>query len=73
MRTLKLTIVGMRCEGCAETLKALFDAEAGVKAASVSHESGEARILFDPDKVSAGHLVSIAGRPGFDVAEMPGT
>lgn len=70
MKSLLLKVEGMRCDGCASTLQTLLGAEQGVLKASVSHGSGTARLLFDPNITSAERLIDVAGRPGFDVSEM---
>lgn len=71
MQTATLKVEGMHCDGCAETLKALLTAEPGVKAATISFSSGEARVLFDPGATSLERLVAIAERPGFRVVGKP--
>lgn len=73
MKTVTLKVDGMRCDGCAATLQALLQTEEGVRNVTVSHEEGEARVLFDPEKINIGQLISIAKRPGFEVAEKTGT
>lgn len=69
MKTAMLKVEGMRCDGCAATLQTLLETEEGVHKVTVSHEEGEARVLFDPKKTNIRQLISIAGRPGFDVTE----
>lgn len=71
MRSVKLKVQGMHCDGCAATLETLLGTEPGVNGVSVSHELGEARVLFNPELTSVGQLIEIAKRPGFDVQEEP--
>lgn len=68
MKTLVLRIEGMHCDGCAETIKALLDIEAGVKASHVSFEEGSARVLYDPAVVDERKLVAAIEKGGFKVA-----
>lgn len=67
MKSVMLKIRGMHCDGCAETIKALIEREAGVKAASVAHETGEARILYDPGATSEERLIALVQTPGYRV------
>ena len=67
MNSLTLTVEGMHCDGCAETIRAVVEREPGVKAAAVSFTGGEARILYDPAATSADWLVAAVGRLGFRV------
>lgn len=67
MQTKTLKIEGMRCGSCASAIKALIEREPGVQAAQVSHETGEARILFDPAKVDEQKLTAAVERPGYRV------
>lgn len=67
MKTAVFRIEGMHCNGCVDTLKALLGAEAGVHAAEVSLERGEARVLYDPARVDAQRLSQTIGKPGYRV------
>lgn len=67
MKTLVVTIEGMHCEGCAETIKALLAVEAGVKASTVSFKAGQARILYDTAQTGEDRLVSAIERGGYRV------
>lgn len=67
MQSKTLKIEGMRCGSCASAVKALIEREPGVQAAEISHETGEARILFDPAKIDEQELISIVERPGYRV------
>jgi len=68
MKTLVVTIEGMHCDGCAETIKALLAVEAGVKAATVSFQEGHARVLYDPVVVDEKKLVAAIEKGGYKVA-----
>ena len=65
MENVKLSISGMACQGCADSLTRLFDKEPGVSSASVSFESSLAEITFDPAKVSETRLSEIVRGAGF--------
>lgn len=65
MKTALFRVEGLRCGGCVETLKALLGAEAGVYAAEVSLERGEARVLYDPARVDARRLAQTIEKPGY--------
>lgn len=67
MKTTTFSIEGMRCEGCAETLRGLLEREAGVKAVQVAHTPSHARVLFDPALIDEGRLTATIERPGYRV------
>ncbi|MBI1965673.1 MAG: heavy-metal-associated domain-containing protein [Betaproteobacteria bacterium] len=67
MKTVVLQIQGMHCDGCAETIKALLDVEAGVKASSVSFKDGSARVLYDPAAADEAKLVAAVEKGGYKV------
>ncbi|MBN8945094.1 MAG: MerR family DNA-binding protein [Rhizobiales bacterium] len=67
MKTTTLKIEGMRCDGCAETIKRLIERQQGVKAAEVSHKEGEARVLYDPLAIDQDRLVAAVQKPGYRV------
>ncbi|MBI3042946.1 MAG: heavy-metal-associated domain-containing protein [Betaproteobacteria bacterium] len=70
MKTLVVTIEGMHCDGCAETIKALLDVEAGVKASSVSFKDGSARVLYDPAAIDEPGIAAAIERGGYK-AKLP--
>lgn len=67
MKTTTLKIEGMRCNGCAQTIKTLVEREDGVKAADVSHKEGEARVLYDPRAIDQDRIVAAIQKPGYRV------
>ncbi len=67
MKTLVIAIEGMHCDGCAETIQALLDIEAGVKASSVSFKDGRARVLYDPQAADEAKLVAAIEKGGYKV------
>lgn len=67
MKSATLKVEGMRCDGCAQTIKALISTEPGVRAADVSYRDGQARILFDPQAICEDQLVEVIERGGYRV------
>ncbi len=67
MRNATFKVEGMHCDGCARTVKALIEREPGVRAADVSYEGGQARVLYDPQAVDEDHLVATIERSGYRV------
>ena len=68
MKTAIFRIDGMHCDGCARTIAAVVSAEPGVKKATVSFKTQEARILFDPAAVSEDRLEAAIRQAGYSVA-----
>ena len=68
VKTAIFKIDGMHCDGCARTIEALVATEPGVRRATVSYESREARILFEPNVASEDRLVDVIRRAGYSVA-----
>jgi copper chaperone CopZ len=69
MKTATVTIRGMHCDGCAETVKALLAGEPGVKASTVSFREGKARVLYDPSATSTDRLIAVIERAGYRAAQ----
>jgi copper chaperone CopZ len=67
MTTRIFKIEGMRCDGCAETIKALAEKVPGVNSISVSFVAGEARVVLDGAADAEDRLVRTIERPGFRV------
>jgi len=67
MNTAILGIQGMHCDGCAQTIEALIRAKPGVRAAEVSFQDGQARILYDPQTIGEDQLVEVIERAGYRV------
>jgi copper chaperone CopZ len=67
MKTATFKIEGMRCDGCAQTIKTLIEQEPGVRMATVSFNDGEARILYDSQTIGEDRLVATIERPGFRI------
>ena len=69
MKTATYKIDGMHCDGCARTIEALVATEPGVRKATVSFKTQEARILFEPNVVSEERLAETIGSAGYAIAE----
>lgn len=67
MKAATFKIEDMHCEGCAQTIQALVEKEAGVALADVSFAKGEARVLFDPNTTAEDRLIAVIQKPGFRV------
>jgi MerR family copper efflux transcriptional regulator len=67
MKTATFTIKGMRCDGCAETIKALLAREPGVKTSTVSFKDGNARVLYDAATTSTDRLIVAIEGAGYRV------
>lgn len=67
MKTVVFRVDGMRCGGCAQTIKALVEKEPGVRKATVSFPDKEARILYDSQATAEDRLIAAIEKPGFRV------
>lgn len=65
MKTTVLTIEGMHCDGCVQTVQHLLEQQAGVKGCSVSLDLKQARIAHDADQVSAETLAETVQAAGY--------
>jgi DNA-binding transcriptional MerR regulator/copper chaperone CopZ len=66
-KTANLVIEGMRCDGCARTVKALIGAKTGVHQVEVSLATRRARILYDPTTVTKESIATTIKKGGFRV------
>ncbi len=69
MRNATFKIEGLRCDGYANTVKALVEMEPGVQAVSVSFRDSQARVLYDPQVINEERLVTTIQKPGFRVVQ----
>ncbi len=69
MKTTSFKIEGMRCDGCAQTIKRVVEMEPGVQSAAVSFKDGEARVLYDSKTTGEDRLVAAIEKPGFRVVD----
>ncbi len=71
VKSIELSIEGMHCDGCANTIEALLAAEPGVKAATVSFAARKGRILYDPVATDDARLSAAIERAGYRVTRGP--
>lgn len=67
MKTAIFAIEGMRCDGCANTIKMLVEREPGVQIAVASFDERRAHILYDPQAVGEDRLIAAIQKLGFRV------
>ncbi len=67
MNKITLSIAGMSCQGCANTVKAALAGVEGVLHANVSFEQRQARLVLD-NAGSVDALVAAAQQAGYDAA-----
>lgn len=71
MKTSLFKIDGMHCDGCANTVKAMVERQAGVQMADVSYDRGQARVLYDPQTIAVDALVATVQKLGYRVTPQP--
>jgi DNA-binding transcriptional MerR regulator len=69
MKTALLKIDGMHCDGCAETIKSVIERQPGVRAAEVSFDRSQARILYNPEAIPEQRLVTTVQKLGYRVTQ----
>ncbi len=65
METLKLSVSGMSCQGCADGLARRLGAEPGVELVEVSFERKSAKVDIDPARIDQLRLIEIVTDAGF--------
>lgn len=68
MENVVIKVGGMSCQGCVKNLTGALSGVTGVASVEVSLEAGEARVGYDPAKVSANALRTVVEDCGFDAA-----
>jgi Cu+-exporting ATPase len=66
-KTLNLPVRGMTCASCVAHVQKALDGVEGVAAANVNLATEKASVVFDPDMVSLGSLVSAVHDTGYEV------
>jgi copper chaperone len=66
MENVVIKVGGMSCQGCVKNVTGALSATPGVTSVEVSLEQGEARVSYDPAKVSANALRTVIEDAGFD-------
>jgi copper chaperone CopZ len=69
MNHVTFRVEGMHCSGCAATIQALLESNAGVRSASTSFDEHQARVLYDPGAVSEAELIAMIEKAGYRVTE----
>ena len=68
MENVVIKVGGMSCQGCVKNLTGALSGVSGVASVEVSLEAGEARVGYEPAKVSANALRTVIEDCGFDAA-----
>lgn len=68
METTIVKVGGMSCGGCVKSVTGVLEALPGVGKAEVSLETGEARVDYDPARVSREALLGAVADAGFDAS-----
>lgn len=66
MENTTIKIGGMSCQGCVRNITGVLTALPGVSQAEVLLEAGEARVAFEPQRVSRAELIGAIEDAGFD-------
>ncbi|WP_051039858.1 cation-translocating P-type ATPase [Synechococcus sp. PCC 7336] len=66
----QLKIGGMSCAGCAASVTRVLDRLPGVALADVNFAAEQARVVFDPERVSLTDLVNAVRTNGFEAAPL---
>ena len=67
MHTIQLSITGMTCGGCVNSVQKVLTALPGVQSVEVTLTPGQARVTFDPSKLERAALVQAIVDAGFGV------
>ena len=67
METTTLKISGMTCGGCSSSVKKVLEAESAVQSADVSHDKGEAEVIYDANNISRDRFEEIIENAGFEL------
>lgn len=68
MENVVIKVGGMSCGGCVKSVRGALAALAGVTQVEVSLEAGEARVVYDPARVTLARLGQTIEEAGFDLA-----
>uniref|UniRef100_A0A5F9CFD9 P-type Cu(+) transporter n=1 Tax=Oryctolagus cuniculus TaxID=9986 RepID=A0A5F9CFD9_RABIT len=70
--TLVLTIVGMTCASCVQSIEGVISQREGVQRISVSLAEGTGTVLYDPSVISPEELRAAVEDMGFEASVIPG-
>jgi Cu+-exporting ATPase len=65
-RTAQLSISGMTCANCSQTIAETVEALDGVAEANVNYATDEASVQYDPDAVTLGEIYDAIERAGYE-------
>lgn len=66
MTDVKLTVSGMKCDGCVESVREALESVSGVEGVEVSLDRGEARVTTD-ESTGRGELETAVEDAGYSV------
>lgn len=69
MSEIVLSVTGMSCGGCVNSVQNVLAALQGVQRVEVSLTPGQARVVYDPSRVDRGTLVKAVVDAGFGVSD----
>ena len=67
MEQIVMEVGGMSCQGCVKNINGVLGVLDGVASAEVSLEAAQAKVAFDPLRVSRAALLEAIEDAGFDV------
>ena len=67
MNEITLSVTGMTCGGCVNSVQKVLTALPGVQSAEVALTPGQARVTFDPARVERAQLVQAVVEAGFGI------
>ena len=65
MNTIQLTVTGMTCGGCVNSVHKVLTALPGVQSAEVILNPGQANVVYDPARIAPSALVQAVIDAGF--------
>jgi copper chaperone len=68
MNEIILTVTGMTCGGCVNSVQRVLTALPGVQSAEVTLDPGQARVVYDATRIDRAALVQAVADAGFGVA-----
>lgn len=66
---IELTVRGMSCGGCAQTVQKALTGLDGVTDAKVSHTQAKAQVTYEPQRVNVGRMKEVIRKAGYEVGE----
>ena len=69
MNEIVLSVTGMTCGGCVNSVQKVLAALPGVQSVEVTLTPGQARVVYDPARIDRAMLVGAIIEAGFGVAD----